>query len=93
MNVALYLVHHFIVQDQFCETATILDLNPVENLRGSLAREEYKKGAQCANKDKQTSFINLPWKNTCKQTLNGLSKPMIGRLIRVIGKKSGFVEY
>ena len=86
------------VRDQFCETSGLaskrsyLDLNPIENQWGILARDVYKKGTQYANKNELTSSIEMAGKNISKQILIRLSESMIGRLITVIEKKGSFVE-
>uniref|UniRef100_A0A3P9N322 Tc1-like transposase DDE domain-containing protein n=1 Tax=Poecilia reticulata TaxID=8081 RepID=A0A3P9N322_POERE len=70
-----------------------LDLNPIENIWGWMAREVYKNGHQFQTVDAIREAIFNTWSNVPTSLLETLASSMPKRLFEVINKNGGATHY
>uniref|UniRef100_A0A3Q3B977 Tc1-like transposase DDE domain-containing protein n=1 Tax=Kryptolebias marmoratus TaxID=37003 RepID=A0A3Q3B977_KRYMA len=73
--------------------ACSLDLNPIENIWGWMAREVYKNGHQFQTVDALREAIFNTWSNVPTSLLETLASNMPKRLFKVMNKNGGATHY
>lgn len=69
------------------------DLNPIENIWGSLARAVFANGRQFKNKSELKEEVMRQWALISKNELNNLKRSMTDRVLSVIKTNGGSTKY
>jgi len=69
------------------------DLNPIENVWGILTRAVFANGRQFKKKEELKIAIQDAWNSILESTLENLIESMPDRIISVIAKNGGLIEY
>ncbi len=69
------------------------DLNPIENIWGSLARAVFANGRQFKNKSELKEEVMRQWALISKNELNNLKRSMTDRILSVIKTNGGSTKY
>lgn len=69
------------------------DLNPIENLWGILTRTVFANGRQFGTKEELKIAIKDAWDDLLESTLESLNESIPNRIINVISKNGGQIDY